>query len=110
MKDQADGHRRDTSISVGDKCWLSTANLPLRAGTRKLAEKWTGPFPVIATVGQEAFKLQLPGTWKVHNVFHSSQLKPVLGHPRVKEPVKLEDAQEDEFEVEAIVGERMVRG
>lgn len=34
----------------------------------------------------------------------------MLGRPRVREPVALDDAEEAEFEVEAIVGERTVRG
>ncbi len=96
-------------LAVGEKVWLSTRNLPLRVGTRKLAEKWTGPFSIIGQVSAEAWRLDLPRTWKIHPVFHSSQLKAAVGAPRKPQPVALEDASE-EFEVEAIVGKRLVRG
>jgi hypothetical protein len=48
MKKSADGHRRPSTVAVGDRVWLATRNLPLRLGTRKLAEKYTGPFRVLA--------------------------------------------------------------
>jgi hypothetical protein len=109
MKKQADAHHRASDLELGQKVWLSTQNLPLRVGTRKLAEKWTGPFELVAQVSPEAWRLKLPGTWKVHDVFHSSQLKPATGGSRVPAAIALEEDQE-EFEVEAIVGKRMVRG
>jgi hypothetical protein len=37
-----------------------------------LAEKFTGPFEVEEQVAPEAWRLALPGTWRVHPVFHSS--------------------------------------
>ena len=39
--------RRDIEFAVDDMTWLSTKNLPLRAGTRKLAALFAGPFKVI---------------------------------------------------------------
>jgi hypothetical protein len=72
MKRAADEHRRPSELAVGDSVLLSTAHLPLKAGTRKLAEKWTGPFVIEERVAAEAWRLQLPGTWRVHPVFHSS--------------------------------------
>jgi hypothetical protein len=60
MKTHADSRRRDTSWTVGDAVLLSTAHLPLRAGARKLAEKWTGPFTVVSQVSANAWRLQLP--------------------------------------------------
>lgn len=36
----------------------------------KLALKYFGPFEVIARIGQFSYKLQFPGTAKVHTVFH----------------------------------------
>ena len=50
MKKAEDRHRRDVTYAAGDQVWLSTAHLPLREGTRKLAEKWIGPFPVAAVI------------------------------------------------------------
>ncbi len=111
MKLQADGHRRETTLAVGQRVWLATHHLPLKVGTRKLAAKWAGPFTITAQISSEAWRLQLPASWKVHPVYHSSQLKAVVGTPRVPEPIALEDGQAaEELEVERLVGRRQVRG
>ena len=91
MKAQADGRRRETQLLVGDKVWLSTTNLPLRHGTKKLAAKWTGPYELVGQVSAEAWRVAVPASWRIHDVFHSSQLKAVRGEPRVPEPIALEE-------------------
>jgi len=99
--------RRDLSFSVGDRVWLSTRNLPLRTGTRKLAAIWAGPFVVTHVVGQVAYRLELPSDWQIHDVFHVSQLKPTIGDV-VRESELLVDG-ELEFEIERILAVRTVR-
>jgi hypothetical protein len=47
MQRMANRARRDIEFAVDDMAWLSTKNLPLRAGTRKLAALFAGPFKVI---------------------------------------------------------------
>ena len=71
--------RRDLEFAVDDLAWLSTKNLPLRTGTRKLAALFAGPFRVIRVISPVAFKLALPSEWSIHDVFHVSQLKAVHG-------------------------------
>ena len=109
MEGVANPHRRDVTFAVGDRVWLSSQHLPIRIGARKLAAKWAGPFPILAVVGREAYRLALPGSWKVHDVFHTSQLKPVAGNPKGEAPVLLED-QSEEYEVQAVLATRLVRG
>ena len=46
-----------------------------------------GPFRVIETIGQQAYRLFLPDDWKIHRVFHVSLLK----HWN---PVKLQEGQQ----------------
>ena len=79
MTKMANRSRHDSSHAVGDKVWLATKNLPLKMGTRKLAGIWAGPFRVLDCIGPVAYRLSLPEDWKIHNVFHASQLKAVIG-------------------------------
>ena len=111
MEVVANTSRRHLAFSEGDFAWLSTAHLPIRSGARKLAAKWAGPYRVMDKVAREAYRLELPASWKVHPVFHTSQLKECTGssHTNREAAVLLDDA-EPEFEVERFVDMRIVRG
>ena len=60
---------------VGDLLLLSSKNLIFKNIPAKLQKKFVGPFKVIEKVGPQAYRLDLPDTWKIHNVFHISLLK-----------------------------------
>ena len=80
MSVQANKRRRDVEVAVGLFAWLSTEHLRLAPGlARKLAAKWAGPYRVVASVGPVAFHLAFPPAWKIHDVFHVSQLRPAFG-------------------------------
>ena len=51
--------REDVTFQEGDQVLLSSRHLPLE-GTRKLAQRWMGPFPIVRRVGDVAYRLQLP--------------------------------------------------
>jgi hypothetical protein len=65
---------------------------------------------VIECVAPEAWRLALPGTWRIHPVFHSSQLKLARGVSRDVPPVALAEEPVPEYEVDHIVASRLVRG
>lgn len=92
--------------------YLSTKYLPLKGASRKLSVLWAGPFRVAKRVTDQAYRLDLPGNWKVHDVFHTSQLKITHGDVSVEQQqgIELDGQSELEFEVEKILDVRLVRG
>ena len=98
-------------FEVGTKVWLEGTNLRLPSNlTPKLAPKWYGPFEVAAQISKVAYKLKLPPTWKIHDVFYASLLTPykeTLQHgPNFLEPPPEITEGESEWEVEKIIKER----
>jgi hypothetical protein len=46
--------------------------------SQKMASKREGPFEVEEVLGRVTYRLKLPITWKIHNVFHAVLLKPYI--------------------------------
>ncbi len=94
MKNYVDKHRKDVSYSVGQLVLLKTTNLHL-AGPKKFLPRYIGPFKILQSCGPVAYKLELPESWRVHNVFHVSNLRLYRqspGHPLPDVPQNLSDA------------------
>ena len=86
---------------------LSTANLALkilRNGTRQLAPKWVGPFTVTEGVGSLGYRLQLPDTMLVHEVFHVCYLRGYKSDQRKAPPPvpELDDGGEQNWQVDVV--------
>jgi hypothetical protein len=91
----------------GDQVWLDAKNLKTTHPTHKLQAKQYGPFKVTKAISHMAYQLQLPKTWKIHNVSHASYLssyKETVEHgPNFLEPPPNLIEGQPEWEVEAIV-------
>ena len=78
QKQYADRARRDVRFTVGDRVLLSTEHLKLigeRKRTRKLTERYVGPYRVKRVVNANAYELELPASLKIHPVINISHLK-----------------------------------
>lgn len=97
-------------FSEGQEVWLDSKNLKTIHPITKLCPKRYGPFKVTKVLSHVAYQLDLPTSWKIHNVFHASLLSPYRETPEhgcnfPEPPSDLSEGQE-EWEVECIVGMR----
>lgn len=81
--------------------------------TRKLTPKQEGPFTITEVLSPLKYRLALPRKWKIHPVFHASFLTPYVenethGTNFLRPPPELIN-DEEEYEVEAIVGHKKLR-
>ncbi|XP_074266026.1 uncharacterized protein LOC141588484 [Silene latifolia] len=85
QKSYTDLHRRDIEFAVGDKVLLKVSPMRgvMRFGKRgKLSQKFISPYEILARVGEVAYRLTLPPSLeRVHNVFHTSQLRKYVSDP-----------------------------
>ena len=90
----------------GDKVWLNSRNLKT-IYHKKMKPKREGPFTITEVLGPVMYRLQLPTSWQIHNVFHAVLLHPyqeneVYGTNFTKPPP--ESIERDEvYEVESIL-------
>ncbi len=65
---------KSRSYALGEKVWLNSKYINTKRN-KKLKSKFFGPFRVLHTVRKQAYKLELPTKWKIHDVFHVSLLE-----------------------------------
>lgn len=103
-----DNRQKPMTYNVGDLVLLSTKNLRLAVPKKKMGARFVGPFRIRDAVGSQAYRLSLPTSYRIHNVFHVSLLEPY--HQRAGEepddPMPLA-VQEDEYEVESILDSKV---
>jgi len=111
----ADARRTEPpNISIGDQVFILAKFINTTQPTKKLSEKYLGPFEVIGKPGSHSYLIQLPSHLRsIHPVFHISQIEPatpnsipnrVLSPPP---PVEVEGSLE--YEVEQILDSKLDR-
>ncbi|MCO5556776.1 hypothetical protein L7F22_010329 [Adiantum nelumboides] len=111
QKKAADRHRREVVFSLGDWVLLrfEKARLKKMKGKErlfpKLSMRYYGPFQICDIINDVAYRLKLPESWKIHNAFHVSLLRPYVGD--VSEDMPAEDQPEVE-ELDEILGPEQI--
>jgi hypothetical protein len=103
--------RTITEMKVNDQVWLEGKNLHIR-GACKLLPKRYGPFKITKRIGKVAYRLDLPSSMKIHNVFHIDLLLPyketeAYGPAYTRPPPDLIN-EEEEYEIETIRDTRVI--
>ena len=112
--DTADRHRRPARLyREGDLVWLNARNIKTLRPAKKLDWKSLGPFTVRKQISPHAYRLDLPATFLIHDVFHVDLLRPAADDPqpgqRNPPPPPIEVDGEQEWVVEEVVDSRWDR-
>ncbi|MBW0562726.1 hypothetical protein O181_102441 [Austropuccinia psidii MF-1] len=93
--------------------WLSSKNINSTRPTKKLSERWLGPFSILKKVSTHGYHLKLPSQWKsIYPVFHISLLEPVKTSTipnQYQEPPPPIIIEEEEWEVYQILVSKLKR-
>jgi len=115
MKRYADRGRKETEIwKKGDRVLLSTKDLVFKERpSKKLTERYVGPYAIEEVVSSNAVKLRLPSLMRIHPVINVSWIvrykEQVKGQKREEEkPVEVEGVEE--WEVKKILNKKKIRG
>jgi hypothetical protein len=96
-------------FQIGDRVMIRSRNIKQLRPNVKLSDKYLGPFTILERIGNhgQAYRLQLPPHFRIHNVFHVSLIEPWAdreGEVAEPPPVQIEDQLE--WEVESVQDHR----
>jgi hypothetical protein len=114
MKAQWDCSKwKEETYEVGDRVFVQAEYLPKNRASRKLDDKWRGPFDILAKKGEAAYELDLPLTWKGHRTLNASQLKwytpplfPGQKGPTTRPDLIIVSDRREEYEVHEVLNKR----
>src|SRR5688500_17228614 len=93
-------------LKEGDKVYLLTKNLRTKRPSKGLDHTKVGPFFISKQISPVNYQLELPQDAKIHPIFHVSMLEPADPTTPVQMQFRYEAEEEQEFEVEKILGRR----
>ncbi|KAF8747906.1 hypothetical protein RHS01_11205 [Rhizoctonia solani] len=99
--------------SIGEKVWLDAKNVEIRSNSNKLDPRRLGPFKISEKISSHAYRLELPETMKIHNVFYVGLLSKVHespSQPLPERPPPETIEGEEEYEVEQIIDSKQQKG
>ena len=117
IKRQVDRSRKEAKeYRVGDKVLISTKYFSMESmkrATKKLTEKFIGPYVIRKIVSENVVELELPASLKIHLVVNVRRIvkyrEQVEGQKKIPLP-PVEVAGEKEYEVEEILDRQEKRG
>jgi len=115
MKRYADRGRKETEKwKKGDQVLFSTKDLVFKERpSKKLMERYVGPYTIEEVVSSNAVKLRLPSSMRIHLVVNVSWIvrykEQIKGQKKEEgKPVEVEGVEE--WEVEKILNKKKIRG
>ena len=94
--------------NIRNLVYLNSQNIQSTCLSKKLNRKFYGPYTMIEPVSKQAYKLKLPQTMKIYNMFHISLLEPCdrahEGDVPLPPPINIEN--KDKYEVKEILDSR----
>ena len=115
MKRYTDRGRKETEEwKKGDRVLLSTKDLVFKERpTKKLTERYVGPYMIEEVVSTNAVKLRLPLSMRIHPVVNMSRIvryKEQMKEQKKEEEKPIEVEGVEEWEVEKILNKKKIRG
>ena len=97
---------------IGDKVFVKAQNFRTTRPSKKLSEKFLGPYEVLAKAGTRSYTIKLPDSLRsVHPVFHVSMLEPATPNPfpdrQEPPPPSVEVDGEPEYEISEILDSKL---
>jgi hypothetical protein len=78
-----DRHRIEPNFEVGDLVFLRVQPYKQsslkKSGAKKIKPRFYGPYRIMRRVGEVSYELEIPKGRKIHNLFHMSCLKKLVG-------------------------------
>jgi hypothetical protein len=101
------------SFEIGEEAWLDAKNINLKTKSDKLTERHLGPFKVLEKISDQAYRLELPKTMRVHDVFYVGLLSKVKRNKLQaweNQPPPITVDGEEEYKVKGIMDSRETKG